>query len=79
MRQDFHATVYLSGLETILTADAQAALDAKEVRHPQTVNRAVSFNAIKNAAFDLLAGDLATGPLLEKLTALFLTNPCLDP
>ena len=78
VRQDFHATVYLSGLETILTADAQAVLDAKEVRHPQTVNRAVSFNAIKNEAFDLLAGDLETGPLLEKLTALFLTNPCLE-
>ena len=42
------------------------------------MNRAVSFNAIKNAAFDLLVGDLETGPLLEKLTALFLTNPCLD-
>ena len=78
VRQDFHATVYLSGLESILTAPAQATLDAKEVRHPQTVNRAVSFNAIKNAAFDLLVGDLETGPLLEKLTALFLTNPCLD-
>ena len=78
VRQDFHATVYLSGLESILTAPAQAKLDAKEVRHPQTVNRAVSFNAIKNEAFDLLMGDLETGPLLEKLTALFLTNPSLD-
>jgi hypothetical protein len=78
VRQDFHATVYLSGLESILTAPAQAKLDAKEVRHPQTVNRAVSFNAIKNEAFDLLMGDLETGPLLEKLTALFLTNPSLE-
>ena len=57
---------------------AQAALDAKAVRHPQTVNRAVSFNAIKNEALALLLGGLATGPLLEKLTALFLTNPCLE-
>jgi hypothetical protein len=78
VRQDFHATVYLSGLESILTAPAQAKLDAKEVRHPQTVNRAVSFNAIKNEALALLLGGLATGPLLEKLTALFLTNPCLE-
>jgi hypothetical protein len=78
VRQDFHATVYLSGLESILTAPAQAKLDAKEVRHPQTVNRAVSFNAIKNEAFDLLMGNLETGPLLEKLTALFLTNPSLE-
>ena len=78
VRQDFHATVYLSGLESILTAPAQAKLDAKEVRHPQTVNRAVSFNAIKNEALALLLGGLATGPLLERLTALFLTNPCME-
>jgi hypothetical protein len=78
VRQDFHATVYLSGLESILTAPAQAKLDAKAVRHPQTVNRAVSFNAIKNEALALLLGGLATGPLLERLTTLFLTNPCLE-
>ena len=71
VRQDFHATVYLSGLESILTGTAQAKLDAKEVRHPQTVNRAVSFNAIKNEALALLLGGLETGPLLERLTALF--------
>ena len=78
VRQDFHATVYLSGLESILTGTAQAKLDAKEVRHPQTVNRAVSFNAIKNEALALLLGGLETGPLLERLTALFLTNPSLE-
>jgi hypothetical protein len=78
VRQDFHATVYLTGLEAILTADAQAVLDAKEVRHPQQVNRAVSFNAIKNHAFDLLLSDKEPGPLLERLTVLFLQNPTLD-
>lgn len=78
VRQDFHATVYLTGLEAILTGDAQAHLDAKEVRHPQTVNRAVSFNALKHRALDLLASDLDTGPRLDQLTALFLTNPTLD-
>ena len=78
VRQDFHATVYLSGLESILTADAQAQLDAKAVRHPQTVNRAVSFNVIKNRALDLLLSHLDTGPLLEQLTDLFLQNPTLQ-
>jgi hypothetical protein len=77
VRQDFHATVYLTGLESILTDSAQARLDAKEVRHPQTVNRAVSFNAIKNEALALLLSGLDTGPLFERLTALFLTNPSL--
>lgn len=75
VRQDFHATVYLTGLETILTEAAQAQLEAKQTRHPQTVNRAVSFNAIKHHALDLLWSDLDTQPLIERLTALFLTNP----
>lgn len=78
VRQDFHATVYLSGLESILTADAQEKLDAKAVRHPQQVNRVVSFNALKNNALDLLASGLETGPLMQKLTVLFLQNPTLE-
>lgn len=79
IRQDFHATVYLTGLETLLTTDAQTQLDAKITRHPQTVNRAVSFNAIKTQALDLLLGEpQQTETVLDKLTALFLTNPCLD-
>lgn len=78
VKQDFHATVYLSGLESLLTDAAQAQLDAKKAKYPQTVNRAVSFNAIKNQALDLLFGDMETSPILEKLTALFLTTPCLE-
>jgi hypothetical protein len=77
VRQDFYATIYLSGLESILTATAQSQLDAKEVRYPQVVNRAVSFNAIKNESLALLLGKQETGPLLDQLTALFLTNPTL--
>ena len=68
VRQDFHATVYLTGLESILTETAQAQLDAKPTRHSQTVNRAVSFNAIKHHALDLLWSDLDTQPLIERLT-----------
>lgn len=75
IRQDFHATVYLTGLESIVTEAAQTHLDAKETRHPQTVNRAVSFNAIKHHALDLLSSYLDTQPLIERLTALFLTHP----
>ena len=79
VRQDFHATVYLSGLESLLTDTAQAMLDAKDTTYPQTVNRAVSFNAVKNLALDLILGKrLETDARLEQLTALFLTNPCLE-
>jgi len=80
VRQDFHATVYLTGLESLLTDAAQAQLEAKTTQHPQTVNRAVSFNAIKHHALDLLCSDMDTPPLMERLTALFLTNPtCARP
>jgi Transposase DDE domain len=77
VRQDFYATVCVSSLESILTDAAQAQLNAKHTKYPQTVNRAVSFNAIKYQALDLLFGDEPLEPLLEKLTALFLSNPCL--
>jgi hypothetical protein len=77
VRQDFYATVYVSSLESLLTDAAQAQLNAKHTKYPQTVNRAVSFNAIKYQALDLLFGDEPLEPLLEKLTALFLSNPCL--
>lgn len=78
VQQDFYATVFLSGLESLLTNTAQARLDAKNTRHRQTVNRAVSFNAIKNQAFELLLTQMTIEPLLEKLTALFVANPCLN-
>lgn len=78
VKQDFYATIYLSGLESVLTGSAQAIMDAKETKYPQKVNRAVSFNAIKTQAFALLMSDMAGDRLLEKLTALFLQNPCLE-
>ena len=78
VKQDFYATIYLSGLESVLTGSAQEILDAKETRHPQKVNRAVSFNAIKTQAFALLMGSMAGNVLIERLTALFLQNPCLE-
>jgi hypothetical protein len=78
VRQDFFSTLYLSGLESVLTADAQAQLDMRETRYPQKVNRAVSFNAVKNQALSLLLSDDPedTDQLFERLTQLFLQSPC---
>ncbi len=75
VRQDFHATVYLSGLESILTDSAQDQLNQKTTRHPQQVNRAVSFHAIKSNLLELLQSDQDTETLCQTLTELFLTNP----
>jgi len=79
VRQDFFSTLYLSGLETLLTEPAQNQLNQKDTVHPQVVNRAVSFNAIKDQALALLfLSELKTEILLDRLTGLFLMNPCLE-
>lgn len=78
VKQDFFATVYLCGLESLLTQTAQAHLDAKNTRYTQKVNRAVSFNVIKNQARALLMNETDTESLLENLTQLFLMNPSLE-
>ena len=74
VKQDFYASMYLTGLESILTDAAQKQLDAKKNQYCQKVNRSVAFNAIKTQAFGLLLGE-EIECLEEKLTALFLTNP----
>jgi len=79
IRQDFFSTLYLSGLESLLTESAQAQLRQKQTVHPQIVNRAVSFNAIKDQALALLfLSGLETESIQKRLTALFLMNPCLE-
>lgn len=47
-------------------------------KHPQQVNRGVSFHAIQSEALNLLSGDLPIDTVLKKLHALFLTNPTLN-
>ena len=71
--QDFYAAV--SGLETILTGDVNQSLSEKDTQHPQQVNHAVAFNAIKNKAFELLASDLDSQTLIEHLELLFTRAP----
>jgi hypothetical protein len=73
--QDFYSTIYLTGLETILTADIDEQLDQKPTKNQQKVNRAVSFNAIKNQAVELLCSDEDSQVVIKRLEKLFLTNP----
>jgi len=73
--QDFYSTIYLSGLETILTEDINEELADKETKNQQQINHAVSFNAIKNKALDLLFSDKSSDEIIEQLEILFRTNP----
>lgn len=75
IKQDFYATIYITGLESILTDQAEEHLSQKITKHAYHVNKAVSFNVIKNQVIDLLYHESDLDLLLEKLTGLFLKNP----
>lgn len=75
IRQDFYATIYITGIESILTDDAEEQLSQRNTQHDYHVNKVVSFNVIKNKVIDLLDRECDTDVLLDKLTRLFLKNP----
>ena len=82
VKQDFFATLFSTGLESILTDTAQARLEAlsTQTQHTYQVNRAVSFNALKNHVPELFYTETDEDVLLDKLTALFMTSPtCIRP
>lgn len=73
--QDFYSTIYLAGIESLLTEDINEELSQKETQNEQKVNHNVSFNGIKNKALDLLFSSKRVDNLIEKLEILFKTNP----
>lgn len=54
IKQDFFSTLFVSGLETILSAEVNAELAAKNTRHRQQVNKAISFHALKDSIILLM-------------------------
>lgn len=77
VRQDFFAIVFLSGMESIFTADAEKTLRRQRGGHPKKVNKAVSFNTIKYRAFELFMSHEPVDVVLAELDALFLQSPTL--
>lgn len=75
MFQDFSATMYLTSLESILTAQRDAFLGNKPTQQSQQVNRAVSFHALKDHAIEILYSDNDTNSIIKPLDKLFLINP----
>jgi hypothetical protein len=77
IRQDLHATIFLSNLEALLIQPAQAQLRRTSGRrqHPAQVNHAVSFHALKSQIVQLLLSDQPISQVLPKLERLFLDNP----
>lgn len=77
VQQDFHAMIFLTGSETLLTMDAEDHLGKQTGGHQKKVNKAVSFSKIKEQAFELYYSKLPQAQKLEELTQLFMTSPTL--
>jgi hypothetical protein len=78
IHQDFWATLLVSNMETVFSADAQAILDAKPAEnfYRQQVNHAVAFSTLRREVMELvLSPEHSTDALLAQLTILFLQTP----
>lgn len=77
VRQDFHSTLLLCNLESVLTTSTAAALQAESAdhAHPKQVNRSVSFHALKVQLLPLLYSDLPVELVIAKLQQWFAGSP----
>jgi hypothetical protein len=77
VRQDFHAAVLLSNLESLVTQPAAEGLKKESAphQHAKQVNRANAYHAIKDRVLDLLYSKLPAERVLRQLQRLFTTSP----
>jgi hypothetical protein len=77
VEQDFHATVLLSNVESVVVGPAQAELTARTAgrAQPAQVNRAVSLHALKSRLIALLTSRTPAAQVLAELTEWFQANP----
>jgi hypothetical protein len=77
VEQDFHATVLLSNVESVVIGPAQAQLAERTAgrRQPAPVNRAVSVHALKYRLIALLSRRMPAERVLGELTMWFQANP----
>jgi hypothetical protein len=75
VRQDVHATILLSNLESVLTRHTQQQMQAQSGASGPQVNRAVSFHALKHHMLELLLSQEPPAKVLQKLQRLFQTAP----
>lgn len=73
--QDFYSTIFISGLETVITENANEALSAKKNLHQQKVNKAISFHAIKFKVINMIFDP--PDDIEQQLLKLFTLNPTL--
>ncbi len=76
VKQDFWATIFISNLETVMTEDVEQEInnDLKAEQQERFINKAVSFNAIKNLAFEILYSNVDIETVMHKLEKIFMLN-----
>lgn len=78
IKQDFYATMFISNMEALVTYELNEELkntDKKSNKYEQKVNKSVSFNTIKNYAFELLYfPDKDIDEILDKIYQQLRTN-----
>lgn len=77
VRQDFHSTLLLCNLESVIATPTEAALQEQsaEHQHPKQVNRAVAFHALKCELLPLLYSHTPVERVIRKLQFLFSGSP----
>jgi hypothetical protein len=77
VRQDFHSTLLLCNLESVLTGPTARALQEQSVagQHPKQINHAVAFHALKHQLLELLYSSTPVEVILGKLQCLFAGAP----
>jgi len=78
VRQDVHATIFLSNLESVLTRSTQRQMQAQSSESnaaSRQVNRAVSFHTLKWHLMELLLSKEPPAKVLQKLQRFFATAP----
>jgi RNA recognition motif-containing protein len=76
IKQDFWSTIFISNLESIMTEDIEETLNAglANYKYEKSINKSVSFNAIKNLAFDVFSTESDIDCIMDRLSQLFLMN-----
>jgi len=77
VRQDFHSTLLLCNVETVLTAPTTTAFEQQALghKHPKQINHAVAFHALKDQLLALLYSDRPVEEVIENLQRLFRGAP----
>ena len=75
VKQDFWSAILISNMETIMTEDIERELneDLEDNQPIKKINKSVSFNALKNMAFELFY-EKDTDYAVDQLTKLFSMN-----